>query len=388
MNLLQRKYFYFFVLTVLFFFFAFNIKYNYILNQTIDYLVPEKNLKKNSFIQYECGQYDICGGWADRLKGIMSTYAISLLTNRQFIIKMTKNCDLKKILEPNEINWNYEQVPDNISIEELKIFNNQPFNQFKQKLSLFPNLNRTNMINVKYGMMFMHRLIDDPILKKKIKKLGYEQSKFHMAYQFHKWYKQLFKLNNRTQKKHDEFLQRLKPNSDSKLICCQIRKGDPELRDRRDDYVERDFWNFINTTFLSSGFNLSSQYKIFVTSDLEYVSLDAKNYFKNNEVIFSQNSSIHIDKELSNNECNKLESVILDFHIMQNCDIGVVSHSGFGVLALLNRPNPFKDLYVYSKEYKHLDMENETVYNSFFNNFKNLSFIKFSKLDDIYFFQN
>ncbi|CAF1099170.1 unnamed protein product, partial [Brachionus calyciflorus] len=155
-------------------------------------------------------------------------------------------------------------------------------------------------------MNFVNRVRENPNLKGKIEQLGYEQSNFHTAYQFHKWYKKMFKLNYQMQKRYDEFLKRLKPNSNSKLICCQIRKGDPHQ---------------------------------------QYVKLDAKNYFKNNEVIYNVNSSIHIDTELNNNECNKMESVIFDFHVMQNCDIGLVSHSGYGILALHNRPDPFKDFY-------------------------------------------
>ncbi|CAF0745517.1 unnamed protein product [Brachionus calyciflorus] len=233
----------------------------------------------------------------DRLKGLMSTYVISLLTDRQFIIKMTKNCDLKKILEPNEINWDHEQVPKNITNEELNIgWDFRIFNMLKESISLFTNLNSKNLIKVKSGMMFANGLIENCNLKEKIEKLGYEQSKFHIAYQFNKLYKQLFKLNNQTQKRYDEFLKKLKPNSHSKLICYQIRKGDPGQRNEKDEYFEKDFWNFINKTFLSSR-NVSSNYKIFVTSDLEYVKLDAKNYFKNNEVIFSEHSSIHIDQD-------------------------------------------------------------------------------------------
>ncbi|RNA37766.1 hypothetical protein BpHYR1_023949 [Brachionus plicatilis] len=66
----------------------------------------------NKFIQFECtisGQF--CGGWGDRLKGILSTYAISMIIDREFTIKMTRDCDLRRILEPNEINWDHEQVP-------------------------------------------------------------------------------------------------------------------------------------------------------------------------------------------------------------------------------------------------------------------------------------
>ena len=63
---------------------------------------------------YECNQTG-CNGWADRLRGIISIYAVSLFTNRQFILNMTFPCDLETILHPNEVNW----LPSQLSSERL-----------------------------------------------------------------------------------------------------------------------------------------------------------------------------------------------------------------------------------------------------------------------------
>ena len=56
---------------------------------------------------------------------------------------------------------------------------------------------------------------------------------------------------------------------------------------------------------------------------------------------------IHIDREdVGNvNNCSNVEKVILDFHVLQSCDIGVISPSGFGQLGISNRIDPTKDLY-------------------------------------------
>ena len=48
----------------------------------------------------------LCGGWADRLKGIYSAYSWSLISDRKFYIKINEPCELKNILEPNNIDWN------------------------------------------------------------------------------------------------------------------------------------------------------------------------------------------------------------------------------------------------------------------------------------------
>ena len=61
------------------------------------------------YIKYECLKINrLCGGWADRLKGIISTYALSLIMNRTFVMKITQPCHINAILQPNEINWDQE----------------------------------------------------------------------------------------------------------------------------------------------------------------------------------------------------------------------------------------------------------------------------------------
>ena len=69
------------------------------------------NFKSNSnnnntkYLIYLCDS--TCSGYADRVKGMLTAYAISLLTNRKFIIqnKMTRNCPLETFQLPNKINW-------------------------------------------------------------------------------------------------------------------------------------------------------------------------------------------------------------------------------------------------------------------------------------------
>ena len=58
--------------------------------------------------------------------------------------------------------------------------------------------------------------------------------------------------------------------------------------------------------------------------------------------------------------CSNVEKVILDFHALQSCDIGIISASGFGQLGITNRIDPTKDLYLFEnyifKKFESLDM--------------------------------
>ena len=60
------------------------------------------NLKKERYISYFCDEADECGGWGDRLKGILSVYIWSLATDRKFFKNITKsNCEMTDIFNEN-----------------------------------------------------------------------------------------------------------------------------------------------------------------------------------------------------------------------------------------------------------------------------------------------
>lgn len=72
--------------------------------------------KKKKFMIYECTRP--CGGWGDRIRGLISTYAWSLITDREIIINITHPCKFEELVVPNEINWN-RSITDLIANREL-----------------------------------------------------------------------------------------------------------------------------------------------------------------------------------------------------------------------------------------------------------------------------
>lgn len=78
------------------------------INEKIDVV---SSTSEHRFIMYRCDREldkNLCGGFGDRLKGILSAYLWSLLTNRTFLLKVTKPCNMITLLEPNEVEWNRE----------------------------------------------------------------------------------------------------------------------------------------------------------------------------------------------------------------------------------------------------------------------------------------
>ena len=110
------------------------------------------------------------------------------------------------------------------------------------------------------------------------------------------------------------------------------------------------FWKFIRDKFLTD-LTLKSDWRVFVTSDMEAVELEAIEEFGQERVIRIPGINSHIDRETSlGNDCSRVEKPIMDFHFLQNCNKAIISQSGFGRLGLWNRGDPLRDIFVFSEK--------------------------------------
>ncbi|RNA33250.1 hypothetical protein BpHYR1_050390 [Brachionus plicatilis] len=352
------------------------------LNETM-LINPEHFIKSMDFkryIMYDCKEYS-CSGFGDQLKGLMSTYALSLLTERKLIIRMTSKCDINRILKPNKIDWDFKQIENKkLSKKRVPLNSRNAYLQFKNTTSVFSEYSEIDLIVISSIYDFMKGLSENKHLKGKIESLGYKQENFKLAFQLKNWFDHLFKLTEKFQQKFDYYNYLMKPNKNkSKLICAQIRAGDARKSVEDEKKLFQKFWIFINSTFLVRNRSQDFNYSIFVTSDREAAKIDAKDFFRNkNKVFFFNDTSHHFVHTSNIKACNLVENIIFDFYMLRACDIGVVSHSGYGVLALWNRKEPFQNLFIYTNQ------NQEELKINYWNR-KNLIFVKYSKLGDVYF---
>jgi len=287
----------------------------------------------------------------------MGLYGLSILTKRQFLIDMTQPCNFTHLFVPNEINW----LPNQYDLSGLKttrldcMLSNEKKHFCQYHLR---NLHKNNealatdvlIVNTNHDWLkFFSR---KKSIQKKILSLGIFNStnEFMMQPLFYSWYAKLFKLAAPLQRKYDLIKENAQINNLTQLFCAQIRIGGarPGVNDDKQfNYpnVTKLFWNFIRSNFTQNMSNISD-WKIFVTSDSEWVEREALAEFGKEKLIRISGVNSHIDyeKNLGNN-CSRVEKPILDFHFMQNCDKALISRSGFGRFALWNRINPTKDLY-------------------------------------------
>jgi hypothetical protein len=366
-----------------------------ILNET--YLKP-KNIEfcenKNKYIRFECKQ-PLCGGWADRLRGLMGAYIWSIFTKREFLIDIDYPCSLSLMLNQNIVKWNnpikcYDYFNNTrinhkepFSSVKLKKVSNKDFYLMLREIDIFEYYKEANLITVQNNLDWIYAFSSNKRLNRSIHELGYKPSNFRLYYFFRKFYNDLFKLTPKLEKTYLKFVSEAKPDNETILICTQIRIGGVRPNVKWDSEFmpsnsSKLFWKFIRETFLDK--NPEQKYKLFVSTDTEAVEKESLLEFGEDMIVKIDGPFVHIDREeVGNvNNCSRVEKVILDFHALQLCDIAIISQSGYGRLGISNRIDPAKDLYRFE-----VIVEKQKLNNSQFTTIRNFVFKKIESLDKL-----
>lgn len=110
--------------------------------------IGEPTIKQftNKYIIYECRNFRLCGGMADRLKMVTNAYYWSIFTNRTLIVNISKPCNFVNLMVPNEIKWNLNltelvekgDLPRNYIRVDINRLNSH---QFKRELAKMDIMN-------------------------------------------------------------------------------------------------------------------------------------------------------------------------------------------------------------------------------------------------------
>ena len=348
-------------------------------------------IHNTKFIQYECNAPNrVCGGWADRLKGIMATYALSVVLNRSFLIQITQPCYIESLLQPGKVDWTRKIDRDKMKI--YRIDDNGLLRGLFEHIDLetySADMMNSDLISIQSNVMYTNCAVKNPRFKPILAKLGYDDpNQFKVHNQMYKWYKRLFRLSPALEERHQEIYKKLKPNPRTFVFCTQIRTGITTNLNKEDlKFGEKDlskkYWKFINDTFISNITQYTKEkdnWRIYVTTDQEWIKKEGAQIFGEDKVVYNPQATAHMDLDFSNlkDKCGPIENVILDFHTLQHCDAALISHSGFGLLGIWNRPVPNQHVYLYTKP-------NQNDLKQHYWGRDNLAFVKVTNFDDIYF---
>lgn len=307
---------------------------NYIQSVGRNFLPKYPN--RSRYMIYECKR--TCGGLGDRQKGIVGAYLMSLLTNRTFGIKHTKPMDITPFVLPNKIIWTVNQS----KLEGLsqEIHNAVGRLDFLEKLPGL-DLNKFYSKDIVYfnGNQEYVRLLrkhyDAARVFPDIMRMSNSEI-YNLILRL------LFKLEHSLQKKLNMVLK--KDINGRKLICAHVRMGrNPTIPTDTEKRLNMDkinsIWKFLDR------FNMAKKYSVFVASDSNELIKYARNKFPL-QFVDVPGPIIHMDQIGYKNESRGMTKIFLEQILLSQCDVLVVTKSGFGRIAAYLR-NSSRDLYCF-----------------------------------------
>ena len=211
-----------------------------------------------------------------------------------------------------------------------------------------------------------------PAVLKKIHMLGFKPQEIDMPYSFRLVNQKLFKFTEKLQLYFKEFLDKLKPDLSTVVICAQIRtrnaRNDSKIKDEIYQPVSNSkyFWSFINKEFIPK-VKKDQNYKIFLTVDDKLLRDEASEIFKEKLIHHEGNDFRNIDYIKNNiqNMCpSSVEQTYKDFYTLQYCDMAIVTkYSQFGSFGVWNKGKlPFL-YYSFNRKYEKIKkFSDEIIY--------------------------
>ncbi|KAK3585957.1 hypothetical protein CHS0354_038500 [Potamilus streckersoni] len=272
------------------------------------------NVSKDKYLIYICSSE--CGGWGDRIKGIVTSYLLSVISNRTFGINITFPCQLNQFLIPNLVNWDFTLAENELfSVCDLDYITNHEDIQEKIQNIEFSQY-KDSVIYVRINQDWIDQLRKHIVLRTIVPQM---QSEFYSDV-IRVIYFALFKPSNTLRENIENFIQNNVGNK--KLACFHARTGVGENTRYNIDEFES-VWSFL------AEFDISGEYKIFLTSDNKDIAKLARSRFGSNLVRIDHEVT-HIDKDIS---CDGFLATLSDHGILMRCDVLALTASGFSYQA-------------------------------------------------------
>lgn len=295
------------------------------------------------FMIYQCIKF--CGGWADRLKGIITAYIIATLTNRTFGIQIVDNeCTLTNHLKPNEVNWDIPQSVDLTTgsgkyykLDHARFYENLAWVDLDE---IFPS----RVVFFKSNLDRYDKIKPNKLYRKQLEWM----QPLTRAEIFARIYRKLFKFSPEVRTILDRTLKLARPTEDGRLICGHVRFAGnagnfPDTQRRHTTAHGKTLLTFLQTFDpASSKYNISragdvfgtsaavkaSNVRFFVTSDSTSFLDQAEDVF-GDRLIRTEGRVVHMDRpnQIEKAGCDSFTKVLVDQHLLSTCDVLVVSKS-------------------------------------------------------------
>ncbi|XP_060076829.1 uncharacterized protein LOC132563779 [Ylistrum balloti] len=299
---------------------------------------------KQKYIVYDCSKANsgVCGGWSDRLSGILSTLIMALLTNRRLLINHDKPCPLEDYLIPAHFDWRFNRsilLNRTKSYQDLSARKSEKLRKYLNGSLDINNYFHDDVSFLRVNWDFTNEFRKRPHIGNEVAwvtKLHYADMYKELFHFFFKPSPLLGNALNELQKKY-----RKRP----KIACAHIRVGGNKnmpYDDRRPKIPTDDVWKYFDKLN-------KSEYDFFIASDANEMKNVAKNRYPKN-IIDTPGKITHIDQKGRNDPRAGFLKQFLDFFTLVKCDALILTNSGFGTFAAYLRETD-SDLYCLKGEH-------------------------------------
>ena len=101
-------------------------KYQKFINLLTEYTMNESKMSNKRVLAWHCRSDHPCGGIGDRLRGVLTTFALAIFSRRRFVMYWEAPSE-NLYLRPNMINWDDKQTIDEIKLSKKNDTNVQKF---------------------------------------------------------------------------------------------------------------------------------------------------------------------------------------------------------------------------------------------------------------------
>ena len=282
------------------------------------------------YVVYVCDGTSLCGGWADRQKGILSAFVLAQAMGRLFRIKLTKPCALEDHLEPKSIDWRIKPGELNgLSKTNIRIldFAAHKLRKLMTKMDLEAKYPQ-DIIYFTSNMEYTQYILQNDKYKERTQWM----KKYNVRELYVTLLNEMFQFTPDLENKYVNFTSAIPRDKGSKLLCAQVRMGKNPTNPNDSQAIStvksvEAVWTFIK------GMGDMKKDKVFVTSDSEEIRQMAKKLFPSN-IMDTTGRVLHVERYFKpEGVCGGVAKVLLDQRILSTCDSLIISRSGFGMIA-------------------------------------------------------
>lgn len=330
-------------------------KYGLLLNLTK--LKTNSNTTKTMI--YSCQSF--CGGWGDRLRGILSAYVLALVTDRHFMIDMNYPCQITKVIEPNFVNWTmiHSKQPNRtrLNINTMRSYQ-LTYRGYITRLIHFENFTQIwsayDDIYLSTNLDYMRLVFHNKHMSKKIQELfgRLPVSQLTIEKSFAFFFELLFKPSIAVEQRVNSILY---SSIHRELICFHIRIGKNPTNPFDAVFTSRVNMTRAMIDFTDRYLQTRNSSLVFVTSDSGQAISQVLNHYSNSSMTIV-GPILHIDRfnRRSSAVCDGFVKVLADFYLLGECQTSLISKSGFSMSANRRRIHANENLYTFNEKVRQI----------------------------------